>query len=220
MISQTTFCSAQAATILWARTGPMPSTSRRRSGSASITSKRAPALDEAREGFLGRRCRSWLWSRLLTTDPRDVAGWSMGRRGEGLRLGLGWASGGSGAATRPVTARRGAERASRMGLRGWRDGRQARDGPRSGSLSVLEKIPMGRVAIAHRGPRDVAGWSMVSVPVARSECACGVGRYRTALGACVGEVLVDAAAYDAGSPNLRAVLYPSILERAGAKRRT
>ena len=38
MISRTTFCSAQASTIRLARTGPMPSTSRRRSGSASITS--------------------------------------------------------------------------------------------------------------------------------------------------------------------------------------
>jgi len=32
----------------------------------------------------------------------------------------------------------------------------------------LEKIAFGRVAIAHRGPRDVAGWSMVSVPFAPS----------------------------------------------------
>jgi hypothetical protein len=30
-------CSAQAPTILWARTGPMPSTSQRRSGSSSIS---------------------------------------------------------------------------------------------------------------------------------------------------------------------------------------
>jgi hypothetical protein len=39
MISRTAFCSAQAARMLAARTGPMPSTSRRRSGVASITSK-------------------------------------------------------------------------------------------------------------------------------------------------------------------------------------
>ena len=38
MISRTTFCSAQASTIRFARTEPIPSTSRRRSGSASITS--------------------------------------------------------------------------------------------------------------------------------------------------------------------------------------
>ena len=38
MISRTTFCSAHAATMPAARTGPMPSTSRNRSGVASITS--------------------------------------------------------------------------------------------------------------------------------------------------------------------------------------
>ena len=38
MISRTTFCSAQAAAMRPARTGPMPLTSRRRSGSASMTS--------------------------------------------------------------------------------------------------------------------------------------------------------------------------------------
>jgi len=38
MISRTTFCSAQAAMMRPARTGPMPFTSRRRSGSASMTS--------------------------------------------------------------------------------------------------------------------------------------------------------------------------------------
>ena len=36
MISRTTFCSAQASVMRLARTGPMPVTSRRRSGSASI----------------------------------------------------------------------------------------------------------------------------------------------------------------------------------------
>ena len=38
MISRTAFCSAQAAVIRSARTGPMPSTSRRRSASVSMTS--------------------------------------------------------------------------------------------------------------------------------------------------------------------------------------
>ena len=38
MISRTTFCSTQASVIRFARTFPMPVTSRRRSGSASITS--------------------------------------------------------------------------------------------------------------------------------------------------------------------------------------
>src|SRR5207247_7552775 len=38
MISRIAFCSAQAAVMRPARTGPMPSTSRRRSGSASMTS--------------------------------------------------------------------------------------------------------------------------------------------------------------------------------------
>ena len=38
MISRTAFCSAQAPVIRSSRTGPMPSTSRRRSGSASMTS--------------------------------------------------------------------------------------------------------------------------------------------------------------------------------------
>jgi hypothetical protein len=39
MISRTAFCSAQAAVMRLARTGPMPSTSRSRSGVASIMSK-------------------------------------------------------------------------------------------------------------------------------------------------------------------------------------
>ena len=39
MISRTAFCSAQASVIRFARIGPMPVTSRSRSGSASITSK-------------------------------------------------------------------------------------------------------------------------------------------------------------------------------------
>ena len=38
MISRTAFCSAQAARMLAARTGPIPSTSRSRSGVASIMS--------------------------------------------------------------------------------------------------------------------------------------------------------------------------------------
>ena len=38
MISRTAFCSAQAARMLAARTGPIPSTSRSRSGVASMTS--------------------------------------------------------------------------------------------------------------------------------------------------------------------------------------
>ena len=38
MISRTIFCSAQALVMRLARIGPMPVTSRRRSGSASITS--------------------------------------------------------------------------------------------------------------------------------------------------------------------------------------
>ena len=38
MISRTTFCSAQASVIRFARTAPMPVTSRSRSGSASMTS--------------------------------------------------------------------------------------------------------------------------------------------------------------------------------------
>ena len=39
MISRTTFCSAQASVIRFARIRPMPVTSRSRSGSASMTSK-------------------------------------------------------------------------------------------------------------------------------------------------------------------------------------
>ena len=38
MISRTTFCSAQAPVMRSARIGPMPVTSRRRSGSASMMS--------------------------------------------------------------------------------------------------------------------------------------------------------------------------------------
>ena len=38
MISRTTFCSAQAVVIRSARTGPIPSTSRRRPDSISMTS--------------------------------------------------------------------------------------------------------------------------------------------------------------------------------------
>ena len=38
MISRTTFCSAQAAVMRSARTGPIPSTSRNRSGSTSMMS--------------------------------------------------------------------------------------------------------------------------------------------------------------------------------------
>ena len=41
MISRTTLCSAQPAAMRSARLGPMPSTSRRRAGSASITSNTA-----------------------------------------------------------------------------------------------------------------------------------------------------------------------------------
>jgi hypothetical protein len=57
MISRTTFCSAQAPAMRLARTGPMPSTSRRRSGSASMTSNtfridRANAADHARAEVL------------------------------------------------------------------------------------------------------------------------------------------------------------------------
>src|SRR6266699_5741829 len=62
MISRTTFCSAQAAVMRPARTGPMPSTSRRRSGSASMTSNtlskaaiaRFHALDGNHAGTLDR----------------------------------------------------------------------------------------------------------------------------------------------------------------------
>ena len=49
MISRTTFCSAQAPVIRSCRTGPMPSTSRRRPGSSSITSKTLPP--KARTSF-------------------------------------------------------------------------------------------------------------------------------------------------------------------------
>jgi hypothetical protein len=41
MISRTAFCSAQAATMRRARTGPTPATSRSRSGLASMTSNTA-----------------------------------------------------------------------------------------------------------------------------------------------------------------------------------
>src|SRR6266516_4236399 len=44
MISRTAFCSAQAAMMRPARIGPMPSTSRRRSGSASMTLPQAIRL--------------------------------------------------------------------------------------------------------------------------------------------------------------------------------
>jgi len=51
MISRTAFCSTQAARMLAARTGPMPSTSRSRSGAASMTELlrvgRADAPDHA-----------------------------------------------------------------------------------------------------------------------------------------------------------------------------
>jgi hypothetical protein len=46
MISRTAFCSAQAATMRLARTGPIPSTSRRRSGWVSIVN-RSDAADHA-----------------------------------------------------------------------------------------------------------------------------------------------------------------------------
>ena len=48
MISRTTFCSAQASVMRLARTGPMPVTSRSRSGAASIVSNTllAEGLDE------------------------------------------------------------------------------------------------------------------------------------------------------------------------------
>ena len=49
MISRTAFCSAQAAVIRSARTGPMPPTSRSRPGSDSMTSNtRSP---KARTSF-------------------------------------------------------------------------------------------------------------------------------------------------------------------------
>ena len=50
MISRTAFCSAQATRMLAARTGPMPATSRSRSGVASITSNTFSA--KARTSFL------------------------------------------------------------------------------------------------------------------------------------------------------------------------
>ena len=50
MISRTTFCSAQASVMRLARTGPMPVTSRRRSGSASIVSN--TFSPKARTSFL------------------------------------------------------------------------------------------------------------------------------------------------------------------------
>ena len=50
MISRMTFCSAQPAMIRAARFGPMPVTSRRRSGSCSIISN--TASPKARTSFL------------------------------------------------------------------------------------------------------------------------------------------------------------------------
>jgi len=50
MISRTIFCSAQAPVIRLARVGPIPVTSRRRSGSASITSN--TFSPKARTSFL------------------------------------------------------------------------------------------------------------------------------------------------------------------------
>ena len=50
MISRITFCSAQPATMRSARFGPMPVTSRRRSGSCSIRSN--TASPKARTSFL------------------------------------------------------------------------------------------------------------------------------------------------------------------------
>ena len=50
MISRTAFCSAQAARMLAARTGPMPSTSRSRSGVVSMISK--TFSPKARTSFL------------------------------------------------------------------------------------------------------------------------------------------------------------------------
>jgi hypothetical protein len=50
MISRTAFCSAQAARMLAARTGPMPSISRSRSGVVSMISK--TFSPKARTSFL------------------------------------------------------------------------------------------------------------------------------------------------------------------------
>ena len=50
MISRTAFCSAQAERMLAARTGPMPSTSRSRSGVVSMISK--TFSPKARTSFL------------------------------------------------------------------------------------------------------------------------------------------------------------------------
>jgi hypothetical protein len=50
MISRMTFCSAQPATILSARFGPIPVTSRSRSGSCWMMSNTAPP--KARTSFL------------------------------------------------------------------------------------------------------------------------------------------------------------------------
>ena len=47
VISRTTFCSAQPATIRPAHTGPMPSTSRRRAGCVSMTSNTLSPKDQS-----------------------------------------------------------------------------------------------------------------------------------------------------------------------------
>ena len=58
MISRTAFCSAQAARMLAARTGPMPSTSRSRSGVVSMMSK--TFSPNARTRFLAETAKMWL----------------------------------------------------------------------------------------------------------------------------------------------------------------
>ena len=99
MISRTTFCSAQASMIRLARTGPMPSTSRRRAGSVSIMSNTfspnartsffahagpmpriipepryfsIPSIDVGAEVFRNRARNCWPCARSLTHSPEAV----------------------------------------------------------------------------------------------------------------------------------------------------
>ena len=75
MISRTAFCSAQPATIFEARHGPIPATSFRRSGLASMMSKvPSPNAATMRFAIAGPMPRIWPEARYFSI-PSSPGGW-------------------------------------------------------------------------------------------------------------------------------------------------
>ena len=75
MISRTAFCSAQPATMRDARHGPMPDTSVRRSGSASMISKvSSPNAATMRLAMAGPMPRIWPEARYFSIPSAPVGG--------------------------------------------------------------------------------------------------------------------------------------------------